>query len=268
MKAVIGFPNLGIEFRLNPIAIPLPIGSGGIYWYGIVIAAGIALALWYIVHQEKKLGYSTDYIFDLLLIALPVSIVGARAYYVIWAWDEFKDNWVDIFKIWEGGIAIYGGIIAAIIVILLYCRKKKLPTLHVFDVFSMGLFIGQAIGRWGNFFNQEVFGRACSLPWAMQVEARSYPVHPLFLYESLWNALGFFIMHFANKKRPFDGFTFCFYLIWYGIGRFIIEGLRDTAYILYIIPNVLAASQLVSILAILAGVVLWVYLHKKTKKCT
>lgn len=244
----ISFPRLGISFDINPVAVKLPF-FGGIHWYGILIALGIVLALMYCSRVAKREGESPDTITDILIYALPVSVIFARTYYVVFSWESYRNNFADVFKIWEGGIAIYGAVIGAVLTAWIYCRVKKLPVLKLFDICCMGLMIGQITGRWGNFVNAEAFGGQCSYIWGMSINGAA-PVHPAFLYESLWNLTGFIILSRLHKKRPFFGYTFFNYLSWYGTGRFFIEGLRtDSLYI-----GGMRVSQLVALLCVLAGV--------------
>lgn len=259
----ISFPKLGLSFDISPIAIRLPFLGGGIHWYGIIIAVGIILAVLYCTNVAKKEGESADCITDLVLWALPAAIVGARTYYVAFSWESYKDTPADIFKIWEGGIAIYGAIIGAALAAYIFCRVKKLIVLKIFDIACLGLLIGQSIGRWGNFVNAEAFGGACDALWGMSVNNQP-PVHPTFLYESLFNFIGFIILSILNKKRPFYGFTFLSYLVWYAAGRFFIEGLRaDSLYI-----GTFRVSQLVSLAVFAVGIISLVKLFVKKRKST
>lgn len=253
----ISFPRLGVEFNINPIAVDLPF-LGGIRWYGILIAFGILLAFGYCCHVANKEGESTDTLSDILIYALPVSVIFARTYYVVFSWESYRDNFIDVFKIWEGGIAIYGAVIGAVLTGFIYCRAKKLSTLKLFDICSLGLMIGQAVGRWGNFVNAEAFGGYCPYIWGMSINGGS-PVHPTFLYESLWNLAGFVILSVLHKKRPFYGFTFFSYLSWYGTGRFFIEGLRSDS--LYL--GNMRVSQLVAVLCVAVGVCALSFLSEK-----
>jgi len=244
----ISFPKLGIEFNINPVAFTLPV-LGEVRWYGIIIGVGILLAFLYCSHIAKREDVSPDTIADLLIYALPVSVICARTYYVVFSWDSYKDNLSDVFKIWEGGIAIYGAIIGAVITGLVFCKIKKIKTLKIFDICCLGLMIGQFIGRWGNFFNAEAFGGYNSNFLGMSINGTP-PVHPTFLYESLWNFAGFIILAFIHKKRPFNGFTFFTYITWYGVGRFFIEGMRaDSLYF-----GGLRVSQLVAVICVIGGV--------------
>lgn len=253
----ISFPRLGVEFNINPVAIDLPF-FGGVRWYGILIALGIILAFLYSCRVAKREGESADTISDILIYALPVSVIFARTYYVIFSWESYRNNFIDVFKIWEGGIAIYGAVIGAVLTGFIYCKLKKLDTLKLFDICSLGLIIGQIIGRWGNFVNAEAFGGYCSYIWGMSIDGAT-PVHPTFLYESLWNLIGFVVLSVLHKNRPFYGFTFFSYLSWYGTGRFFIEGLRaDSLYL-----GNMRISQLIAFLCVLTGACVLSFLSEK-----
>ena len=253
----ISFPGLNLSFDINPVAIKLPY-LGGIHWYGIIIAAGIILALCYCVRVAGREGVPSDNVYDTLIYSLPVAIVCARLYYVIFSWEKYSDNPIDILKIWEGGLAIYGGIIGAVIAATTYFKIKKLGILKMCDICCLGLIIGQAVGRWGNFVNAEAFGGYCGHILGMSING-GMSVHPTFLYESLWNVAGFIFLSRLHKKRPFYGFTFFSYLCWYGTGRFFIEGLRaDSLYI-----GNLRISQLVALLCVISGIAMLSYLAEK-----
>lgn len=256
----ISFPKLGISFDINPVAIDLPF-LGGVHWYGVIIAAGIILAVIYCSIVAKREGESVDTITDILLYSLPVAIICARLYYVVFSWENYRDNPMDIFKIWEGGLAIYGGIIGAVIAAGTYLKIKKMNVLKLFDICCLGVIIGQSVGRWGNFVNAEAFGGECSYIWGMSINGADC-VHPTFLYESLWNISGFLILSHLHKKRPYYGFTFFSYVAWYGIGRFFIEGLRSDS--LYI--GSIRVSQLLALICIILGTVVNFFLFKKNKQ--
>ena len=254
---VIAFPRIGLSFDVNPVAIELPY-IGGVHWYGIIIATGIILALCYCLRVAKRESVASENIYDTLIYSLPVAIVMARAYYVVFSWDKYKDSPIDVFKIWEGGLAIYGGIIGAIVAAITYYKIKKLPVLKMFDICCMGLLIGQAVGRWGNFVNAEAFGGYCDSFWGMSING-GMCVHPTFLYESLWNFAGLIILSRLHKKRPFYGFTFFSYITWYGVGRFFIEGLRaDSLYL-----GGFRISQIVAFACVVSGVTALGYLSEK-----
>ena len=256
----ISFPKLGLNFDINPVLLEFGF-FGGIHWYGIIIAAGILLALMYCSHVAKKEGETAQTITDTVIYSLPVAVICARTYYVIFSWDKYKDNFIDVFKIWEGGIAIYGAIIGAIIAATIYFKIKRLNVLKMYDICCLGLLIGQAVGRWGNFVNAEAYGGPCSYIWGMSINGGEC-VHPTFLYESLWNISGFIILSLLNKKRPFYGFTFFSYLFWYGLGRFFIEGLRaDSLYM-----GNFRVSQIVALACVATGVALSTILFIKLKK--
>ncbi len=211
------------------------------------------MRLSYILRKTRGyFGLTQDKILDMFILVVPSGIVGARLYYVLFHPDGFfgAGNWLNIFKIRQGGLAIYGGIIAAVIAIFIYSRRKKIPAAVFFDVGALGLLIGQAIGRWGNFFNREAYGYETELPWKMGLISGSNTVyvHPTFLYESLWNNIGFIWIHrFSKKNRKYDGQVFLLYVAWYGLGRFIIEGLRSDS--LYLFGSDIRISQLVAALS-------------------
>ena len=230
----IRFPGIGLELSINPVAFS--VFGKPIYWYGIIIAIGFALAICYAVRVAKRVGLSVDTLMDLVLFGAPVAIVCARIYYVIFTWDYYRQHLGEIIAIWNGGIAIYGGLIGAFATAAVYAKVKKVSLTNILDVAAPGFLLAQGIGRWGNFVNQEAFGRATTLPWRMELflpEQNAYvAVHPTFLYESLWNLAGFALLFALRKKKPFDGFLFYAYLLWYGLGRVWIEGLRtDSLYL-------------------------------------
>lgn len=258
----ISFPKLGISLNISPVAFS--IGSKEIYLYALIILTGFLAGVLFVAATSEKRGVKKDCVWDIAMYGLISGIIGARIYYVLFALNEFKDNWLDIFKIWNGGLAIYGGIIGALISTFIYCRVRKLNVLNVFDVCCPGLFIGQAIGRFGNFVNAEVYGGTTQLPWGMSINGAA-AVHPLFLYESLWNVLGLILLIiFRNKKRA-DGQVFFFYAFWYSIGRLFLEGMRDTDYILYLIPGKLGISQFVAVIFIVISAVGFALVSKSKK---
>lgn len=228
----ISFPGLGLE--MNPIRA-FSIGPLNIHLYGAIIALGMLLAVLYACRRSKEFGLTEDHLIDGVLWVLPLSIVCARLYYCIFSWDTYRANPVSILYIWEGGLAIYGGVIGAVIGTAVYCRAKKLSIPAVLDLVVLGLLIGQCIGRWGNFFNREAFGSETGSFLRMGLYNTVTGVveyhHPTFLYESLWNLVGFVLLHFLSKRRKFDGQIALSYVAWYGLGRAIIEGLRtDSLY--------------------------------------
>ena len=253
----ISFPSLGLEFDISPVAFRLPL-LGEVRWYGILIGLGIILAFFYCSRIAKKEGISAETLADIIIYALPVAVICARTYYVAFSWDKYKDSISDVFKIWEGGIAIYGAMISAVLSCFVYCKIKKINVLKVFDICCMGLLIGQLVGRWGNFTNAEAFGGYCSNFLGMSINGNS-PVHPTFLYESLWNLAGLVILTFLHRKKPFDGYTFFCYVMWYGLGRFFIEGLRaDSLY-----AGNYRVSQIVAMVCVVIGIAALCYLSEK-----
>lgn len=258
---IISFPKLSVTLNINPVAFS--IGSKPVYWYALIILSGFLLGMLFVCKTCEKRGVKKDYIWDIALIGLVAGIIGARIYYVLFALDEF-DSLADMFKIWNGGLAIYGGITGAAISTLIYCRVKKINTPQVFDVCAPGLLIGQAIGRFGNFVNAEVYGGKTNSLFGMSINGVE-PVHPLFLYESVWNIIGLAIILLFRGKKKADGQVFCFYIFWYALGRLFLEGMRNPDYILYIIPNALGISQLVSGLLIAAAGASLIYLHLKSR---
>lgn len=265
MKNHIAFPGLGIELDINRVAFE--IFDKPIYWYAIIIASGFLLAVYYGMKRSREFNLDEDKITGMLMVAAPLAIVCARIYYVIFEFDQYKDDLISVLYIWNGGIAIYGAIIGALLGAVIYCRFKKMKIRNFLDIGALGLMIGQSIGRWGNFVNAEAYGGETALLWRMEIydaAARArICVHPTFLYESLWNALGFVILHFYSKKRKFNGEIFCLYVLWYGTGRAIIEGLRTDS--LYFFGTGIRTSQALAVITALVAVIVLVYNYKKIK---
>lgn len=260
----ITFPNLGIE--LNPSRVAFSLFGKEIYWYGIIIALGFALAVLYCMHRARAFGLTQDNILDFMFVAVPLSIVCARLYYCIFEWDSYKDDPISVLYIWEGGIAIYGAVIGAILAAILFCKIKRVALLPLMDLGSLGLFIGQMIGRWGNFINREAFGAETDSFLKMGLSYTNSGMkyyHPTFLYESLWNFVGFIVMHFISKKRKFDGQVFLGYVAWYGLGRAWIEGLRTDS--LYLFGSGIRVSQLLAAVSAVAAIAVMVYVFKVKK---
>ncbi len=229
---IISFPSLGLE--MNPDR-GFELGSLSIRYYGIAIAVGLLLAVIYGCRRCKQFGLREDDILDGVLWVTPLAIICARLYYCIFSWSEFADDPVSVLYIWNGGIAIYGGVLGAIVGVLVFCKVKKIKVTAVLDLVALGFLIGQGIGRWGNFFNREAFGAVTDSFLRMglfnKVTGAYEYYHPTFLYESLWNLTGFVLLHFLSKKRQYDGQIALGYAAWYGLGRAIIEGLRmDSLY--------------------------------------
>ena len=280
MQQIVDFPGLGLHFSFNNVAFQ--IGNFSIYWYGIIIAAGFLLAVLYASYRCKKFGLDLDRLIDVVIIGLIGGVVCARLYYVVFSWDIYKDDLLSIFKTWEGGMGIYGGLIGAVIFGAIACKIRGVKLLPTLDLVSLGFLIGQGIGRWGNFVNVEAFGCNTTLPWGMtsptienyltqhldQLTAQGMQidptgmVHPCFLYESLWCILGFVLLHFYVKHRRFDGEIFLFYSMWYGAGRFVIEGLRTDSLML----GRIRISQLLAALFVLAALAIWIYTCYRLRK--
>lgn len=253
MENTIKFSKLGLSLDVSRTAFT--IFGIDIYWYGLIIAAGLVFAFIYAVKEAAKQNIKQDDLLNMFIIAVPCSVIGARLYYVIFSLSEYKNNLIDIFNIRGGGLAIYGGIIAAFLTVIIYCRRKKINPYTVLDILAVGLLIGQAIGRWGNFVNGEAFGSETTSPLAMTIITDGLTVaenvHPTFLYESAWNAAGIFILLMYKRKKLFEGELFSLYLFWYGLGRFMIEKLRaDSLYI-----GDIKVSQIVSAIIIFIGII-------------
>ncbi len=255
MENIIAFPALGLEFTISRVAFT--VFGREIYWYALCILSGYLGGMAFVSATSKKRGVEPDHIFDISLWGLVFGIICARIYYCIFDWESIGSFW-NIFKIWEGGIAIYGALIGAIGSAYVYCRIKKLNVLKVFDVASPGLLIGQIIGRWGNFFNAEVYGKETDSFFRMTINGKA-GVHPLFLYEGLWNLVGLVLILIFRDRKKSDGQVFFFYIFWYSLGRLFLEGMRQPEYILYAIPDIVGISQIVAFLGILIGIsgIIW-----------
>ena len=237
----IRFPGLFGDWEFTASSVAFHIGGKAIYWYGIHIALGVVLALWFCMRQRTKYGISEDDLLDGVLWGVPLSVIGARIYYVIFYLSEFRNtdgslDWGRVIAVWDGGLAIYGGVIVAIATCYVLSRVRHFKLGALTDLVVMGLLIGQTVGRWGNFMNREAFGGETTLPWRMELLTKAgeaVDVHPTFLYESLWNVVGLLLIVFiVSKARRFDGENTWFYFLWYGLGRFWIEGLRtDSLYL-------------------------------------
>ncbi len=238
--SAIAFPGLGFEIDPKPT---LEIGPLSIHWYGVLIAIGLLLAVVYACKRSRQFGLTVDDLTDGVLCIVPFAILCARLYYCIFQWKSYKENPIEILYIWQGGLAIYGGVIGAAIGIVVFAWVKKVKVGAVLDITSLGFLIGQSIGRWGNFFNREAFGaetdsflrmglyQMVNDQGKLQYSSTMHYFHPTFLYESVWNAIGFVLLHSLSKRRKYDGQIALGYLAWYGLGRTFIEGLRtDSLY--------------------------------------
>ena len=268
----ITFPNLGFQINIDPELFSFQLFGYefSVRWYGLLIAVGFMLAVFYCFYRAKKMDIDTDRMLDVALVSTIFAFIGARLYYVLFSGhlSEYLEQPWRILNITEGGLAIYGGVLVAFVTGLWMCRLRKVDTLKMFDLASLGFLIGQCVGRWGNFVNQEAFGTNTDLPWAMSgtlIKAGvngntefydpSLPVHPTFLYESLWCLLGFLVLHFVCcKAYKFKGQLFSMYLMWYGAGRFFLEGLRtDSLYL----NKTIRVSQMIALLSVLGGLILF-----------
>lgn len=252
----ISFPTFGIEF--DPIRT-LEIGPMSIHIYGMLIALGLVLAVVYATRRSRQFGIKEDDIMDGVLYITPFAIICARVYYCIFSWDSFKSDPVSVLFIWQGGLAIYGGVLGAVIGVCVFCKYRKIKIPALLDLVCLGFLIGQSLGRWGNFFNREAFGAETESFLRMGLYNTFTGLteyhHPTFLYESLWNIAGFVALHFLSKKRQYDGQIGLGYVAWYGLGRAMIEGLRtDSLYWGQLrVSQVLAAISCAAAL----GVLIW-----------
>ena len=273
----ISFPGLFGDWEFNPDPIAIHIGHG-IYWYGIILACAMLAGLFLCMKQAKRFGLTEDNVLDLVLWAVPCCILGSRIYYVIFYLDLYRNadgslDWGRIIAIWDGGLAIYGTVIAGALVVLIFTRVKKLRFAAMTDLAVMGLLLGQIIGRWANFINREAFGGLTDLPWRMRlwVSASQYiEVHPTFLYESLWNLVGLLLMLFVvTKGRRFDGENTWFYFLWYGLGRAWIEGLRTDSLYLFdwtFMGQPIRVSQALSLVMVVVAAFMLFYNIKIKKR--
>jgi len=279
----IRFPELGWKFHIDPTAFS--IFGFDIQWYGIIITIGLILALIYVLPKMKRFGLDSDRAIDVIIGGVIGGIIGARIYYVLMRWDEYKWDWKAIINTRNGGLAIFGGIIGGILIGYIIARIRKVKTLPMLDVVSLGFLIGQGVGRWGNFFNQEAFGTNTdsflgmtggtiqrTISDGMSVGGDMYknglemlwekPVHPCFLYESIWCLLGFVILAFWSKRRKYDGQIFLMYLTWYGAERFLVEGLRTDSLML----GNIRVSQALAAVIFVASVILQIIFFIRRKR--
>ena len=274
----ISFPGIGIDaFTVDSVAFTLPIFGGiSIRWYALIIMCGIVSAFLYCTYRIRQENISFDDLLDMTLFGVIFGVIGARAYYVIMKWDSY-DSFYDRIALWNGGLAIYGGIIAGGLTVFILCKRKKIPFLKMFDVAAPAVMLGQILGRWGNFMNGEAYGYEISegsplyfirmgLSPTKEFGYSMHYFHPTFLYESLWNLIGFIIINIIYKKKKFDGQIFFLYISWYGFGRMFIEGLRTDS---LMIGETIRVSQLVAFLCFAVGVTfLVINLIRSKKICT
>ena len=270
----IQFPRLDWTFHINPTAFT--IFGIDIQWYGIIITFGLVLALLYVMPKMKRFGLDAEKALDAIIGGVLGGIVGARAYYVIFNWDDYKSDIKAIINTRNGGLAIYGGIIGAVVVGLIICKIRKIKFLPMLDITVLGFLIGQGIGRWGNFVNQEAFGTNTDSLFCMtggEIQATiladrasemNYlqPVHPCFLYESAWCLLGFLLISFYSKKRKYDGQILLMYMTWYGAERFIVEGLRTDS----LMVGSLRVSQILSAVICIVAIAIQIFMIIRIKK--
>ncbi|MBF7125010.1 prolipoprotein diacylglyceryl transferase [Pediococcus pentosaceus] len=257
---------------LNPIAFNL--GGIQVHWYGIIIASAVVLATILAVQEAKRRRIDPDSIYDLILWALPVAIITARMYYVIFEWGYYQNHVDEIVRVWDGGIAIYGALIGAGIVVYLFCRANWIPVWLMLDIIAPVLIMAQGIGRWGNFMNQEAFGRITSLTFLQSLHLPHFIIQqmlingayrqPTFLYESLWDILGFIVlMSLRHKKHLFkQGEVFLSYVIWYAFGRFFVEGMRTDSLMLLGIR----VSQWLSVILFIGAIGILVFRRKSMRE--
>lgn len=258
------------SIALNPIAFNL--GPVAVHWYGIFIASAVLIAVFLSVKEGRKRGIDPDNIYDMILWALPVAIICARIYYVVFQWPYYSQHLNEIIKIWDGGIAIYGALIGAAVVVYLYCRSKLISIWAMLDVIAPTVIMGQGIGRWGNFMNQEAFGNITSLAFLKSLHLPTFIINqmyiqgfyrqPTFLYESLWDLLGFvLLMNLRHINKFFKrGEVVLSYIIWYSFGRFFVEGMRTDSLMLF---GGIRVSQMLSIVLFIGAIALMIYRRKK-----
>lgn len=247
-----------IHLEVNPIFFAW--GPITVRWYGVLMMVAVLLGTWLAIREARRVGVKEDDIIDMVLICAPLSWLGARLYYVIFEWSYYGQHLSEIPKIWHGGLAIHGGLITAIITGYLFTRVRGLRFWQIADLVAPSFPLGQAIGRWGNFFNQEAYGYPTNLPWAMYIDG-AYR-HPTFLYESLWNLLVFAFLMWRRKRTDAYGQLFMTYLGLYSLGRFFIEGLRTDS----LMFGPLRAAQLVSLIFMVLAIIGYIYLGKQPNK--
>lgn len=261
----------------SPGHLVFQIGPVSVHWYGIIIGVGIILSYIYALREAKRRGIETKHIDNMAFWLILAGVLGARLYYVLFNFRYFSENSLEIFQIWRGGLAIHGALLLGALAYFIYIKIHKIHWLLYADVVMPGVLLAQALGRWGNFFNSEAFGRPTDLPWKLFIPFAKRPegfedfefFHPTFLYESIWNLIGFVVLVFlarkifrANSGNSFYGIILCAYLIWYSFGRFFIEGLRlDSLYF-----GQFRAAQVISIILFVIGLVGMIYKAKKASQ--
>lgn len=281
MVTTVSFPGLGLEFELNRVAFS--IGGFNVYWYGLLIGIGFMLGGAYALANARKVGVDSDRLIDVVMVGLVCGVIGARLYYVIFDWETFQGDLSKILDIRQGGLAIYGGILAGMAGGIIMAKIRKVRVRPAMDLAAAGFLIGQGIGRWGNFVNVEAFGsntnsilgmtgpkvvgyltqvKNSGAAWAQNIDPHM-PVHPTFLYESVWCLTGFLIIAlWLMRRRKYDGQVFLFYTAWYGLGRFFIEGLRTDS----LMWGPVRVSQALALVAFVTATALLIWLGQKKKK--
>lgn len=257
---------------IDPIAIHNLFGIEGlnIAWYAIIVTSGIVAGILLGGFLAKKKGYTFEMLIDLMLLALPLAIIFARLYYVVFEWERYAGDFMKIIAIWEGGLAIYGGVIGALLAALIFSKWKKVPFGDILDIGAPGLILGQAIGRWGNFVNQEAFGNVITnpsmqwFPYGVYIERLGEWHQATFFYESAWNLIVLAVLLWYWKRAKHKGNVFVMYLVMYGIGRFFIEGLRTDS--LWLVPGVIRVSQLLSAVLVIGGIIYLAVMYTKPAK--
>ncbi|MGE5473340.1 MAG: prolipoprotein diacylglyceryl transferase [Ignavibacteriales bacterium] len=259
----IAFPGLGLEFNIDPVAFT--IFGKEIFWYGIIISLALVINIIWAMRDVDRFGIKSDDFIDFIFLAIPAAVIGARLYYVIFKWQEYSANPLEVLQIWKGGLAIYGAVIAGVITAWIFAKVKGINPLALFDFCAPFLAFGQSIGRWGNFVNREAYGSITNLPWRMEIPAldgvKMIAVHPTFLYESLWNLLIFVFLMFYRNRSKRKGEVFFLYLILYGLGRFWIEGLRADS----LMVGNLKVSQILSIILVVVFAIV-IYIRRTARQ--
>lgn len=256
-----------MEQTIEPLnRVFLQFGPFTIYWYAVFIVSGALLGLWVATREAKRRGLHQDLFVDLVMWAIPIAIISARAYYVLFEWEYYAEHPDQIYKIWEGGLAIHGALIGSVITAVLFTRKRGVSFWKVADIAAPSIILGQAIGRWGNFMNQEAHGGEVSRQFLEGLHLPDFIInqmyiegaywHPTFLYESIWNIVGFGILLLLRRVNLGRGEMFLSYIIWYSIGRFFIEGMRTDS---LMVGGELRAAQMISIVLVVGSIALWVY---------
>lgn len=242
---------------MDPVAFE--IFGIGVRWYGIFIATGMVLGTLLAIRESKRVGFDEEELINMLLFSIPMAIVGARIYYVIFQWDYYQGDIMKMINLRSGGLAIHGGIIGSVLTAIIYCKVRGINFWKLADITAPSIILGQAIGRWGNYVNQEAYGRETDLPWAITVDG--VKVHPTFLYESLWNLLVFgFLLWYRKNKKEVEGEVFLSYIGLYSVGRFFIEGLRTDS----LMMGPFRVAQILSLCLILFSI-LMIYVRRKRK---